>query len=257
MKIRIEIPESGGRSALSKVMAVRQKQIKDRREKAAAVVDSSEEEEEGGTALVRRKRNTGNTTGTSQVQVPVKVEEVVDKSDKKGLATEEIEAENKREKEMVVDSSEEEEEEEDTTPLIRRKRNMGKTTETSQVQVQVPVKVGEVMDKGKETAVEVTETSVEDKARVEAIIRRGLENGKAVVGEEPQTQIGGSVSEILELVAPKKLMIFELKWPTEVPPLELLEIKQALPEVLEEEEEESQTVDKDTGKKKNRGCNIV
>jgi hypothetical protein len=152
----------------------------------------------------------------------------------------------------VVDSSEEEE----TTPLIRRKRNMGKTTETSQVQV--PVKVGEVMDKGKETAVEVTETSVEDKARVlEAIIRRGLEKGKAVVGEEPQTQIGGSVSEILELVAPKKLMIFELKWPTEVPPLELLEIKQALPEVLEEEEEESQTVDKDTGKKKNRGCNIV
>jgi hypothetical protein len=253
MKIRIEIPESGGRSALSKVMAARQKQkqIEDRREKAAAVVDSSEEEEEGGTALVRRKRNTGNTTGTSQVQEPVKVEEVVDKSDKKGLATEEIEAENRRAKELVVDSSEEEE----TTPLIRRKRNMGKTTETSQVQV--PVKVGEVMDKGKETAVEVTETSVEDKARVEAIIRRGLENGKAVVGEEPQTQIGGSVSEILELVAPKKLMIFELKWPTEVPPLELLEIKQALPEVLEEEEEESQTVDKDTGKKKNRGCNIV
>jgi hypothetical protein len=251
MKIRIEIPESGGRSALSKIMAVRQKQIKDRREKAAAVVDSSEEEEEGGTALVRRKRNTGNTTGTSQVQEPVKVEEVVDKSDKKGLATEEIEAENRRAKELVVDSSEEEE----TTPLIRRKRNMGKTTETSQVQV--PVKVGEVMDKGKETAVEVTETSVEDKARVEAIIRRGLENGKAVVGEEPQTQIGGSVSEILELVAPKKLMIFELKWPTEVPLLELLDIKQALPEVLEEEEEESQTVDKDTGKKKNRGCNIV
>ncbi|KAK2423913.1 putative cyclin-D6-1 [Trifolium repens] len=254
MKIRIEIPESGGRSALSKVMAVRQKQIKDRREKAAAVVDSSEEEEEeGGTALVRRKRNTGNTTGTSQVQVPVKMEEVVDKSDKKGLATEEIEAENIRAKEVVVDSSEEEEE--DTTPLIRRKRNMGKTTETSQVQV--PVKVGEVMDKGKETAVEVTETSVEDKARVEAIIRRGLENGKAVVGEEPQTQIGGSVSEILELVAPKKLMIFELKWPTEVPLLELLDIKQALPEVLEEEEEESQTDDQDTDKKKNRGCNIV
>ncbi|KAK2369653.1 putative cyclin-D6-1 [Trifolium repens] len=251
MKIRIEIPESGGRSALSKVMAARQKQkqVEDRREKAAAVVDSSEEEE-GGTALVRRKRNTGNTTGTSQVQEPVKVEEVVDKSDKKGLATEEIEAENRRAKELVVDSSEEEE----TTPLIRRKRNMGKTTETSQVQV--PVKVGEVMDKGKETAVEVTETSVEDKARVlEAIIRRGLEKGKAVVGEEPQTQIGGS--RILELVAPKKLMIFELKWPTEVPPLELLEIKQALPEVLEEEEEESQTVDKDTGKKKNRGCNIV
>jgi hypothetical protein len=255
MKIRIEIPESGGRSALSKVMAVRQKQIKDRREKAAAVVDSSEEEEEGGTALVRRKRNTGNTTGTSQVQVPVKVEEVVDKSDKKGLATEEIEAENIRAKEVVVDSSEEEEEE-DTTPLIRRKRNMGKTTETSQVQV--PVKVGEVMDKGKETAVEVTETSVEDKARgLEAIIRRGLEKGKAVVGEEPQTQIGGSVSEILELVAPKKLMIFELKWPTEVPLLELLDIKQALPEVLEEEEEESQTDDQDTDKKKNRGCNIV
>jgi hypothetical protein len=253
MKIRIEIPESGGRSALSKVMAARQKQkqIEDRREKAAAVVDSSEEEEEGGTALVRRKRNTGNTTGTSQVQEPVKVEEVVDNSDKKGLATEEIEAENRRAKELVVDSSEEEE----TTPLIRRKRNMGKTTETSQVQV--PVKVGEVMDKGKETAVEVTETSVEDKARVEAIIRRGLENGKAVVGEEPQTQIGGSVSEILELVAPKKLMIFELKWPTEVPLLELLDIKQALPEVLEEEEEESQTDDQDTDKKKNRGCNIV
>ncbi|MCH82469.1 cyclin-D1-1, partial [Trifolium medium] len=68
-------------------------------------------------------------------------------------------------------------------------------------------------------------------ARVEAIIRRALEKGKAVVGEEPQMQIGGSVSEILELVAPKKLMIFELKWPTEV-----LDIKQALPEVEEEEE---------------------
>ncbi|PNY10543.1 cyclin-D1-1 [Trifolium pratense] len=143
----------------------------------------------------------GKTTGTSQVQVPVKAEEVmvVNKSDKKGVATEEIEAEN---------------------PSLA---------------------------KGKEKAVEVTETSADDKARVQAIIRRALEKGKAVVGEEPQTQIGGSVSEILELVAPKKLMMFELRWPMEVPLLEALDIKQALPEVEEEEEQESQTDDKGFG----------
>ncbi|GAU37037.1 hypothetical protein TSUD_207430 [Trifolium subterraneum] len=117
---------------------------------------------------------------------------------------------------MVVDSYEEE-----GTALIRQKRNMGKTSGTSQVQVALVVDKSDkngVATKGieaenqslakdKEKAVEVIETSVDDKAR-----------------------IGESVLEILELVAPKKLMNFELKWSTEV-----LDLKQALPEVEEEE----------------------
>ncbi|GAU42488.1 hypothetical protein TSUD_101000 [Trifolium subterraneum] len=189
MKIQIEIPESSVHSTSSKVLAY-----------------SSEEEEE--TALIRQKRKTGKTSGTYQVQVPVKAEKVmvVGISDKKGVAR--VEAENRS------------------------------------------------LSKGKEKAVEVTETSVDDKARVEAIIRRALENGKALVGEEPQTQIEGFNSEILELVAPKKLMIFELKWPTEVPPLELLAIKNALQEAEDEEEveEELQIDDQGTGKIKNCGC---
>ncbi|PNX96877.1 cyclin-D1-1 [Trifolium pratense] len=110
---------------------------------------------------------------------------------------------------------------------------MCKTTRSSQVQVSVKVEEVMVVDKSDEKdvateeieAVEVTETSVDDKAGVEAVIRRALEKGKAIVGEEPQMQIGWS-----ELVAPKKLMIFELKWPMEV-----LDIKQELPEVEEEE----------------------
>ncbi|CAJ2659928.1 unnamed protein product [Trifolium pratense] len=271
---RIQIPESRVGSTSSKVVAVPEKQTEYRRAKAAAVVVDSSEEEEEGTALIRRKRNTGKTSETSQVQVEVKV---VDKSDKKGVATEEIEAENRslaKGEEKAVEVTEASKEE--GTALIRRKQDMGKTTGTSQVQV--PVKAEEVMvvnksdkkgvateeieaenpslAKGKEKAVEVTETSADDKARVQAIIRRALEKGKAVVGEEPQTQIGGSVSEILELVAPKKLMMFELRWPMEVPLLEALDIKQALPEVEEEEEQESQTDDKGTDEIKNCGCNI-
>ncbi|GAU42487.1 hypothetical protein TSUD_100990 [Trifolium subterraneum] len=180
MKIQIEIPESSVHSTSSKVLAY-----------------SSEEEEE--TALIRQKRKTGKTSGTYQVQVPVKAEKVmvVGISDKKGVAR--VEAENRS------------------------------------------------LSKGKEKAVEVTETSVDDKARVEAIIRRALENGKALVGEEPQTQIEGFNSEILELVAPKKLMIFELKWPTEVPPLELLAIKNALQEAEDEEEVEEELQIDDQG----------
>ncbi|MCI51981.1 hypothetical protein A2U01_0073225, partial [Trifolium medium] len=96
----------------SKVVAVPQKQTEDRRAKAAVVVVDSSEEEEEGTALIRLKRNTGKTSGTSLVQVAVKV---VDKSDKKGVTTEEIEAENlslAKGEEKAVEVTETSEEEE-------------------------------------------------------------------------------------------------------------------------------------------------
>jgi len=41
--------------------------------------------------------------------------------------------------------------------------------------------------------------------------------GKADMGEKPQLQVGGY---IVEAVAPEVLMNFELKWVTEVPPLD-------------------------------------
>ncbi|RHN75207.1 putative cyclin [Medicago truncatula] len=72
------------------------------------------------------------------------------------------------------------------------------------------------LPKGKGKAVDVDD----DKARVEDIIQRALV-------KEPRME--RSISEIAEVVVPKKLMNFELKWPTDVPSLEGDEIQYARP----------------------------
>ena len=137
------------------------------------------------------------------------------------------------------------EEDEEWTGLIKRVQDMGKR-KTCPVQVLVQaeelpddevtvVSGNEVMvaetsgrkdveepnlAKGKGKAVDVIETCDDDKAKVEAIIQRAL-------AKEPQ--MGRSISEIAEVVVPKKLMNFELKWPTDVPSLEEDEIQYAQP----------------------------
>jgi hypothetical protein len=90
-----------------------------------------------------------------------------------------------KDKAVVVDDSSEEEEEEYRTALIdKRRKGIGKM-ETSQLQVQEGPKK--------------------------------LSDKKDVAAEETKA----SISEIEEdLVEPKKLMNFELKWATDVPPLE-------------------------------------
>lgn len=128
---------------------------------------------------------------------------------------------------VVVDSSEEQEE----TPLLRRKCDTGKT-ETSHLQKDVD----ELSDKtdvaAEETEAEkrrlikgktvnVTETCDDDRARVEAIIQRAVEKGAKA---QAQPRMEGYISDIIELAdQPKRPMNFELKWPIDVPSLELEE----------------------------------
>lgn len=133
-----------------------------------------------------------------------------------------------------------EDEDEEWTGLIKRVQDMGKGKARVQVLVQaeelpddeVTVAIGnKVMVADTSDKKDVEETSLakgkgkavdvdDDKARVEDIIQRAL-------AKEPRME--RSISEIAEVVVPKKLMNFELKWPTDVPSLEGDEIQYARP----------------------------
>jgi hypothetical protein len=144
------------------------------------------------------------------------------------------------EEEIKEAGTSEEDEDEESTGLIKQVQDMGKRKARVQVLVQaeelpddeVRVASGnEVMVADTSDKKDVEETSLakgkgkavdvdDDKARVEAIIQRSL-------AKEPR--IERSISEIAEVVVPKKLMNFELKWPTDVPSLEEDEIQDAQP----------------------------
>jgi hypothetical protein len=144
------------------------------------------------------------------------------------------------EEEIKEAGTSEEDEDEESTGLIKQVQDMGKRKARVQVLVhaeelpddEVRVASGnEVMVADTSDKKDVEETSLakgkgkavdvdDDKARVESIIQRSL-------AKKPR--IERSISEIAEVVVPKKLMNFELKWPTDVPSLEEEEIQDAQP----------------------------
>lgn len=167
----------------------------------AVVVGSSEEKEkekENGTVII----NGVGTSKEKEIQQGNGKGVVVDSSEEKekedgtviinGVGTSKVkEILQGYGKGMVVNFREEENEDEEVgTALIQRSQVM-RNTDPSQVQV------------------DVIQLPIDDKDRVEAIIRRSLEKRKAVEAEEPQLQMGGSSSEIVDHVEP---MNFELKW---------------------------------------------
>ncbi|CAI8593052.1 unnamed protein product [Vicia faba] len=102
-----------------------------------------------------------------------------------------VEIQHSKSKDIVVNFCEEENEDEEVGTALVQRRQVRRNTDPSQVQV------------------EVIQLPIDDKDRVEAIIRRSLEKCNAIEAEEPQLQMGGSSSQIVDLVEP---MNFELKW---------------------------------------------
>ncbi|XP_058773806.1 uncharacterized protein LOC131648022 [Vicia villosa] len=178
------------------------KEIQHGNSKAVVVGSSEEKEKENGTVII----NGVGTSKEKEIQQGIGKGLVVGSSEEKekedgtviinGVGTSKVkEIQQGNGKGVVVNFCEEENEDEEVrTALIQRSQVM-RNTDPSQVPVLMQV--------------DVIQRPIDDIDRVEAIIRRSLEKRKAVEAEEPQLQMGGSSSDIVDHVEP---MNFELKW---------------------------------------------
>ncbi|KAI5412058.1 uncharacterized protein LOC127086423 isoform X6 [Lathyrus oleraceus] len=113
-----------------------------------------------------------------------------------GVGTSKVmEIQHSKSKGVVVDLCEEEDEDEEVGTALIQRRQVMRNTDPSHAQVRMQV--------------DVIQLPKDDKDRVEDIIRRSLEKCMAVEAEEPQIQMRGSSSGIVDLVEP---LNFKLKW---------------------------------------------